>query len=283
MPDRARLHRWACPGEKIGLFGFAKDDGTEGFNCCCKGGAAAEEAEARAAAIARAKGEPGVPAVRPLWSGVDLRDNAEEQISRSPVAQQQSPTNRPPVAAVTFEKSSFAVAAVVRPEFKLDFYADGGMLYVDGEPLSLKGVTWFGSESRRGPPLGLDVHSIGWYMTFLRENGFNAVRLLFNHEDVLADSPLDPPDEAKYGGGAPWESKELAHMSYLDMFVAIASAAAEHGILVMLSCHRLTRDAHWGGLWFSYALNEQRVYESWAKLIERTCDQWNVFAAGQRP
>ena len=40
----------------------------------------------------------------------------------------------------------------------LNVYAYEGKLYANGEPLHIKGVNWFGSEGRSGPPLGLDKH-----------------------------------------------------------------------------------------------------------------------------
>ena len=66
----------------------------------------------------------------------------------------------------------------------LNVYAIGSKLYANGERLHIKGVNWFGSEGRSGPPLGLDKHNIAWYMKFLRDNGFNAIRFLFNHENM---------------------------------------------------------------------------------------------------
>ena len=83
----------------------------------------------------------------------------------------------------------------------LVFYGVGGTLYVNGEKLNIKGVNWIGSENRAGPPLGLDVHHMYWYFKFLRDNGFNAVRFLFNHQMVLHDTPLVPPNENVYGRG----------------------------------------------------------------------------------
>lgn len=99
--------------------------------------------------------------------------------------------------------------------------------------------SWFGMESRHGPPLGLDVNNISWYMSFLREHKFNAIRLLFSHEDVLNDVALDPPDTETYGIDASWESPELAHMHYIAAIKTITRVAADYGILIMLTCHRL--------------------------------------------
>jgi len=67
------------------------------------------------------------------------------------------------------------------PELEpIDFRAGGGLVYGNHLPFSIKGINWYGSESRNGPPGGLDKHSISWYMEFLARNDFNAIRLLFN-------------------------------------------------------------------------------------------------------
>ena len=61
----------------------------------------------------------------------------------------------------------------------LDVYGADGSLFVNGVPLSIKGVNWFGSESYGGPPGGLTEHTIDFYLDFLQEHKFNALRLLF--------------------------------------------------------------------------------------------------------
>jgi hypothetical protein len=74
----------------------------------------------------------------------------------------------------------------------------------------------------------------------------NARALCSNHKTILSNAKLEPPDEVKYGKGAPWEAPELAHMSYIDMFIKLAQAASRYGILVLMACHRLDPDA-WPG------------------------------------
>ena len=162
----------------------------------------------------------------------------------------------------------------------LHFEGHDGMLYANGQPFYIKGVNWFGSENRAGPPLGLDVHNIAWYMQWLKDHQFNAIRLLFNHQMILSNEPLEPPNEEVYGKGAPWEAPELAHFRYIDMFKKIAEVAAEHGILIMMAAHRLgPQDWPGNGLWYNAQINEDRVRESWTMIAEAMChDSWNVFA-----
>ena len=80
-------------------------------------------------------------------------------------------------------------------------------------------------------------------MQFLKDNHFNAIRFLFNHKTILDDMTLEPPDEVKYGKGAPWEAPELQNFKYIDMFKRLAEVAADYGILIMIACHRLNPQA----------------------------------------
>ena len=161
----------------------------------------------------------------------------------------------------------------------LNIFAHEGKLYANGERLHIKGVNWFGSEGRSGPPLGLDKHPISWYMSLLKTHKFNAIRFLFNHKTVLNDEMLEPPNEAKYGKGAAWEAPELARFKYVDMFLRLAEAAADAGILVMIACHRLNPEAWPGdGKWYDKDVTESRVMDSWSIMAGKLCKQWNVFA-----
>lgn len=116
-------------------------------------------------------------------------------------------------------------------------------------------------------------------MNFLKQYKFNAIRFLFNHQTVLSNATLEPPDTVKYGVGAPWEAPELENFKYLDMFLKLAQVAAEHGVLIMMACHRLTPSAWPGdGLWYDAVITEARVKKSWTMLAQKLCSQWNVFA-----
>ena len=77
------------------------------------------------------------------------------------------------------------------PRDPIDFVAYGGRIYANGEPFDIKGINWFGSESRHGPPSGLARHGLGFYLDLLEFHGFNALRLLFNHQSVLRNSRIE--------------------------------------------------------------------------------------------
>lgn len=80
---------------------------------------------------------------------------------------------------------------------------------------------------------------------------------------------------------APASARVLFQTRYVDMFLVLAREAAKRGILVMIACHRINKDAWPGkGLWYDDALGfpESRVLASWTKVASRLCGQWNALA-----
>ena len=141
------------------------------------------------------------------------------------------------------------------------FTTSNGVILANGAPFHIKGVNVVGTEGRAGPPLGLDKHPFEWYCKFLRRHGFNAIRLLFNHELILRRATLDPPNTAwcaEHGVAVcAWEAPELEGSTYIDMFAHLAEVAARHGMLVLMACHRLTPSAWPGhGLWYDASITE---------------------------
>ena len=151
-----------------------------------------------------------------------------------------------------------------------------GRLYINGHhPLYIKGVLWRGSETGPKPPNGLNYHPLEWYFDFLKTNGFNAVRLPFNHRDVLDNPPLDLT-------GAKLADPSWMDLDYLGMIKQFAAKAAAKGILVLPVADRLDReplpDTEGGGLWYSADFSEKEIIDSWRKLSTLLCaNDWNVF------
>ncbi|KAL1510621.1 hypothetical protein AB1Y20_006922 [Prymnesium parvum] len=162
-------------------------------------------------------------------------------------------------------------AGAVPPD-ALVFEGRDGLLYANGKQFHVKGVNWFGSEAFNGPPGGLDQHSVDWYLDFLQRHEFNAIRVLFNHDNVLKDDIVEAPHGAQL----------FFQTRYIAMFAKLAAEAAKRGILIMIACHRIRGDAWPGaGLWYdpSLGFSEEVVKQSWGKLAAVLCEHWNVFAA----
>jgi len=167
----------------------------------------------------------------------------------------------------------------------IDFHASGGVLKANGHPFYIKGISWFGSEHITGrAPFGLHANSLDFYMHFLASQGFNAIRLFFNHESIVENKLI--PEHITGWGSTDYNhvkyAPELIGTTQVGMFKKIARAAAKRYILVMLVSIKCTphskRHEKPGGLWYEPTFPESRVLQSWTTIARELCSQWNIFA-----
>jgi len=63
------------------------------------------------------------------------------------------------------------------------------------------------------------------------------------------------------------------------MLLVIIRKAAQRGLLILLTCHRITPDAWPGnGLWYNDEIQEDQVLLNWDLMAQHFCGEWNVFA-----
>ncbi len=146
----------------------------------------------------------------------------------------------------------------------LHMSAADGQLLANGLPIRVKGVTWWGAERARALPGGLDKRSLDEVFGLLARYGFNAVKLPFLHQHVLFDEAVPPASfDARRNPHLLFDGRPLTYVAALR---AIARRAAGHGILVWLVAHSLE------GLWYSRAISETTVLDSWAGLSRQVGD-----------
>lgn len=159
---------------------------------------------------------------------------------------------------------------------RLRIEAKGSELMVNGiHQLRLKGVIWRGPETGPKPVNGLHKHPLDWYLDFMVTHGFNAIRLPFNHRDVLDGATIDISE-------LPYADPTWRGIDYVTMIKRVVQAAARKGILVLLACERLEHvpipDTEGGGLWYGFDFPEEDIVRSWQKLAAALCrTDWNVF------
>jgi hypothetical protein len=59
----------------------------------------------------------------------------------------------------------------------LPFFSADGQILMDGKPIAVRGVNWFGFEGAQGMVDGLWIQPMAWYVNFLGLQGFNALRV----------------------------------------------------------------------------------------------------------
>lgn len=169
-----------------------------------------------------------------------------------------------------------------------DFWTFGTSLFTnawggDAGParLRIKGVSWFGMETSTCHPGGLWHRPLEDYAAFLREHGFNAVRIPLAADAIT--SLLDHPCMAlgEHNMAARGNNPNLVGVSYVDELAAFVQLLGEQGILVLLDMHVVSA-GKWpdgGGV---DADGEAQLRAAWEVVAKRLCDPheyWNVFAA----
>lgn len=105
----------------------------------------------------------------------------------------------------------------------LAWTANGKKIKVNGQPFHLKGISWFGFELQQGMLLGLEQRPLDDVLQFLRDQGFNALRLPFSTKWALAyDTPV-------YGN---FKDGELNGMTRRQILNKVIERAGDFGILV---------------------------------------------------
>ena len=145
-----------------------------------------------------------------------------------------------------------------------------GALLANGRPFRLKGVVWWGAESSRSVPGGLEKRSLDEVLGVLERYGFNAIKIPFLHQFVLFDEELPDTSFDHRLNPQLLDAATGQPIKYVAMLRAIARRAASRGMLVVLSAHSLE------GLWYSRSIKEATVLDSWTSLARQLCSQWNV-------
>ena len=131
-----------------------------------------------------------------------------------------------------------------------------------------QGIVWWGAESARAVPGGLEHRSLEDLLAQLSHYGFNAIKLPFLHQHVLFDDYL--PASSFDARLNPMLTENGRPLKYVAMLRALARRAATHGITVWLVAHSLE------GLWYSRSISEMTVLDSWTSLARQLCPQWNI-------
>lgn len=171
-------------------------------------------------------------------------------------------------------------ASVVAGEYAYPLHTRAGAI-VDrrGAAVALRGVNWFGAESKAFVVGGLDRQPLASIAATVRRGGFDMVRLLWSNEmvetDPIVDSALLAANPALRGKHA------------LDIFDAVIDALARENLMVVLDNHRSRADwccdeAHGDGLWHTPDYPEDAWRADWRTMAARYRGRPNVVAAELR-
>ena len=163
-----------------------------------------------------------------------------------------------------------------------EYWTEGSRIFTnawgEGEAaeVRVKGVNWFGLESRRCVLGGAGEMPLADIARFVRSHGFNAVRL------PLAADALLGRDSCRHDAVYQTYDPDVAApgISYVGQVQRLARLLAQHGLLLLLDIHVMQ-----AGRWpDSGAIGQEMraLGDAWELLATRLCDPeqfWNVFGA----
>lgn len=159
------------------------------------------------------------------------------------------------------------------------FTCEKGRVYHSGQPININGINHFGINEGTFSLHCLWNTSLDRYIEIMKQNNFNAVRILLScnvmlNMDTLKSNSIDE-------GLNPGLKNGQSVGEHLDVVVARMRQA---GILVMLNMHKfrgdgsLANEVDIGGQWFSDEYPESRVIDAWVNVARRYKNAPNVFA-----
>ena len=141
------------------------------------------------------------------------------------------------------------------------------IFYEDQKEVRIKGINYFGFESDCMAPQGLWVHNLDFYLDFLKENNFNAIRLPFSYEMAINLENIPK-----------WECiTQIQDMhcksSVGNMLDCFFTKAIQRGMFVLLDFHTINgmiTDKPYG-----YLQQHDFLY-AWDQILERVIDYPNL-------
>lgn len=168
-----------------------------------------------------------------------------------------------------------------------EYYTYGSSIYTnawgeDGMPsrLRIKGAAWFGFESAACHIGGSDRRSLTSIASWLKEHGFNAVRVPFAADAVVSPSRHKCMDSGNMGGVRE-HNPQLLSMTYRKQIEEVVRVAGEAGLLVLLDAH-VTRAGVWPDGGKVDKDGRELLTQAWQALAEDLCDPerfWNVIGS----
>jgi endoglucanase len=151
--------------------------------------------------------------------------------------------------------------------FSMYYISRNHTIFYGETEVRIKGINYFGFEGDCQAPEGLWIHDLDFYLDFLKENNFNAIRLPFSYEIAMN---LDTPPK--------WEcvtqvQDQHCKSSVGNMLECFFTKAIQRGMFVLLDFHTIQgkiTEKPYGDL------QEQDFVYAWDQVLERVVDYPNL-------
>jgi len=144
----------------------------------------------------------------------------------------------------------FSATCINKDEIKWRSW--GNQIYLNGNRFNMKGLSWFGFETSNWNLYGLDKHDVDWYLDWMKDRDFNAIRLPFSAQFMNSNA------------------------ANRNKYKAVVEAAGEYGILIMADLHSNSAGAYTEGF---YDIDYDYAISTWKLVADLLKDEYNVFMA----
>lgn len=147
-----------------------------------------------------------------------------------------------------------------------------GGVWLNGEEVQFRGLSWFGFETQDFVVNGLWSHPMEWYVDLLSSLGVNAVRVPFSSEWIHYNFDKYPYD------GLVSSDPGSQHKQSIEILDRFFDLTQQKGIVVLLDLHRLHKE-YISELWYSPTDREytsDTFFETWFAVLDRYQDRPNL-------
>jgi endoglucanase len=158
----------------------------------------------------------------------------------------------------------------VQPGLGDGFWHTRGAQLLDSgnRPVRIAAVNWYGFETEKAAPGGLEQQDYKTILQTIRRAGYNTIRLPFSNQ--MVETPAIPTGIAYNNHAGPINS-DLKGLNSLEVLDKIVAYAGTQGLKIILDNHRSEAGDGTGlsGLWFTQAFPESAWIADWQLLARR--------------
>ncbi len=142
------------------------------------------------------------------------------------------------------------------------------MLDSSNRPVRIAGINWYGFETTKAVPGGLDLQDYRTILQTIHSNGYNTVRIPLSNQ--MVETPTVPTD-IKFSNRSGPINADLRGLNSLEILDKIVTYAGSQGLKVILDNHRSEAGdgPESSGLWFSQGYPESAWIADWQMLTRR--------------
>jgi endoglucanase len=153
-----------------------------------------------------------------------------------------------------------------------NFTIQTNQIYYKDEPVSIRGINWYGFETEMRVIEGLGQNTMDWYIDLLKQLNFNAIRIPFSVQ-LLYYEPTAIPARNNTK-----KDPSLYNLRSSKILEILVRKCQDNGIAVLLDCHVLKiKQPH--PLWYiqnDTKYSEEILFKNWGNIITKFENYSNI-------